>query len=122
MRTKANRALDPRVLSALGLGLLMLSNSSFAACLLKPRQVDPIGTVYTVMVAPEREVAQYVALGFSRVACPADMSVVRQYVERGLCDGTGPGPVRPINTDALIGRPRAVACASARAGLAEAGR
>ena len=122
MSTKMKRSLKPRLLAALGLGLLMLSNSSFAACLLKPRQVDRIGTVYTVMVAPEREVPQYVALGFSRVACPADMSLVRRYVETGLCGGTGPGPVRAVNTDSLIGRPRALACASARAGLAEAGR
>jgi len=121
MRSKANRSLKPRVLAALGLGLLMLSDSSFAACLLKPRQVDGIGTVHTMMVAPEREVAQYVALGFIRVACPTDMSLLRQYVEKGLCDGTAPGAGRPVNTEALIGRPRASACASARAGLTESG-
>jgi hypothetical protein len=99
--------------------LWTISESVSAACLVKLRQVDRIGTVHTLMLAPEREVEQYLLLGFSRVACPADMSLVRDYVQK-LCDGTG--AMRAINTEALIGRRRELACASARAGLAESVR
>jgi hypothetical protein len=119
MATNANRWLKPRVLAALAIGLWMLSESSSAACLLKPRQVEGVGTIYTLMLAPEAEVGQYTAFGFGRVTCPADMRIVREYVER-LCD-TGRSGTRTANPDVLIGRSRELACASARAGLAEAG-
>jgi len=118
--TNANRRLNTWLIVLLGIGLWALSDSSWAACLVKPRQLDGLGTVYTLMLAPESEVGQYVSLGFSRVECPTDLSIVRGYVQR-LCDGTGRGFLRSLNTEALIGRPRALACASARAGLAEAG-
>lgn len=120
MIRKANRHLKPRVLAALAVGLWMMSDSSFAACLMKSQQFEGVGTVSTLMLAPEREVDQYVPLGFNRVPCPTDMSVVRDYVER-LCDGTGRGVIPALNAEALIGRPRERVCASARAGLAEAG-
>lgn len=119
MRAKTNRSVDLCVL-ATGVGLWMTSGSSFAACLVKSQQVDPVVTINTLMLAPEQEVGQYLSLGFSRVACPTDLSVVRDYVER-LCDGAPRGVIPAINAELLIGRPRAVVCASARAGLAEAG-
>ena len=118
MTREANRSLGRYVLAALCVGLWTMCESSFAACLVKPRLVDKVGTVHTLMLAPETEVGQYVALGFSRVACPTDMNLVREYVEK-LCDGRG--AVRAFNPEALIGRSREVACASARAGLAESG-
>ena len=119
MTRNANRSLRPYVLVALSGVLWTISEPSSAACLVKARQVDRVGTVHTLMVAPEREVGQYLVLGFSRVACPTDMSLVRDYVQT-LCEGTG--AMRAINTEALLGRRRDVACASARAGLAESVR
>lgn len=71
------------------------------------------------MLAPESEVNEFQSLGFSRVTCPTDLSLVRLYVER-LCAGTPQGNLPALNTDVLIGRPRESACASARAGLKEA--
>jgi hypothetical protein len=118
MTREANRSFRPYVVAALIIALWAVSESSFAACLVKPRQVDKVGTVYTFMLAPDREVEQYLVLGFSRVACPTDMSFVREYVEQ-LCDRRS--AFRAFNTEALIGRPRASACASAQAGLAESG-
>lgn len=98
-----------------------ISHSSSAACLEKPRtsKDGKIGAGI-FMISPEREVAVYGALGFHRVACPKDLSVVRAYVDK-LCAGTGQGKYGPLNTDAVIGRSRSLACVSARAGLAEAG-
>jgi hypothetical protein len=113
-----SRSLRPYVLAAVSVVLWTISDSSSAACLVKARQVDGVGTVQTLMLAPEREVEQYLLLGFSRAACPTDRSFVRDYVEK-LCAGTG--AVRAISPEALLGRRRDVACASARAGLAESG-
>jgi hypothetical protein len=115
MTRQANRSLKHYALAAFSVALWMMSESSAAACLLKPRQ-EAVGTGFTLMVAPEREVGQYMTLGFSRVACPTDMSLVREYV-RQLCDGTGPR--RALDTDTQLGRTRELACASALAGLAE---
>ena len=117
MTMKSRSLLKPSLLTVLGVGLWMTADSSFAACLVKPPPPDGIPTF---MIAPEREVAQYSTLGFARVTCPIDLSVVRDYVQR-LCDGLPRDGLPGIDTAVLIGRPRDVACASARAGLAEAG-
>jgi hypothetical protein len=121
MTTKVKRSCKTHVLSTLGIGLWLMSSPSFAACLMKARQVDGVGTARTLMLAPEREVAEYAALGFVRATCPADMSLVRQYVERLCAVPGGEGTaLRVANTD-LIGRSRESVCASARAALAESG-
>jgi len=120
MTTKANESLKPLVLSLLGVGLWLTSSPSGAACLVKMTQDGNGKTVPTLMLAPEREVADYAALGFVRAQCPQDMSIVRQYVER-LCAEPGQSGIRALNTEMAIGRERARACDSARAGLAEAG-
>ncbi len=117
MTVKKRVLLKPAVLAALGVGLWMIADSSFAACLMKK---PPPNGIPTFMVAPEREVANYASLGFGRVTCPIDLSVVRDYVQR-LCDGLPRDGFPGINAAVLIGRPRDVACASARAGLAEVG-
>jgi hypothetical protein len=117
----ANLRLNARGLTVLGAGLWLMSDSSSAACLMKTRQIDGARTAFTLMLAPEREVAEYSALGFSRVTCPVDMRLIRHYVER-LCAEPGKGNVQPLNTEMIIGRPRTRACASARAGLAESTR
>lgn len=99
-----------------------ISHSASAACLEKPRESkDGKFGAGIFMLAPESEVAIYVALGFHRVSCPKDLSVVRAYVDRLCAAGTGQGKYGPLNTDAVIGRSRTLACVSARAGLAEAG-
>jgi hypothetical protein len=117
MITKTRQLLKPSFLAALAVGLWIVADSSFAACLLRPAPPDGIPTF---MIAPKGEVAQYAALGFEQVPCPTDLSVVREYVER-LCDGLPRDGLPGINPAVLIGRPRDFACASARAGLAEAG-
>ena len=98
-----------------------ISHASSAACLEKPRQSKDgkIGAGI-FMIAPDSEVIAYGALGFHRVSCPKDLSVIRAYVDK-LCAGTGQGKYGPLDTDAVIGRSRTLACVSARAGLAEAG-
>jgi hypothetical protein len=121
MTTKANRPLKALVLGTLGVGLWLLSSPSWAACLMKARQVDGVGTVRTLMLAPEREVAEYSALGFVRATCPVDMSLVRQYVEKLCAEPQGDGAALQAANTGLIGRPRENVCASARAGLAESG-
>ncbi len=104
------------LLYGLGGTLWLICSSSHAACLIKPRTVQAVGTIYTFMIAARDEVAAYVALGFSAVPCPADLSSYRAYVDR-LC-ASAPSPGMPvIDTVALIGRPRDQVCASARAGL-----
>jgi hypothetical protein len=120
MATNVNRLLKSCSLTVLAVGLWASSNAATAACLLKPQQVDPVGTVHTLMLVPEHEVAEYLSLGFSRVACPTDLSITREYVER-LCDGAARGALPGLNADAIIGQPRERVCESARAGLAEAG-
>ena len=116
MTPQAKRFLTLRVLAGVGAGLCMMSQSVSAACLLKPTQMNG-ATVYTLVVAPEQEVSEYLSLGFSRATCPTDMSLVRQYVDRLCAD---PNTVPAPNTDVLVGRPRARVCASGRAGLTEA--
>ncbi len=119
MPTKVKRSYKAHVLGTFGVGLWLLSSPSWAACLMKERQVEGVGAVRTLMLAPEREVAEYSALGFVRATCPVDMSLVHQYVEKLCAEPRGEGAaLRAANTD-LIGRPRESVCASARAGLAE---
>ncbi len=120
MTTNAYRLRRTCQLATLCVGLWVVSQSASAACLRKARPLNEVTTLQIFMLAPEQEVAEYESLGFSRVACPTDLSVVRAYVER-LCDGAPRGSLPPLNTDVAIGRPRERACASARAGLAEAG-
>jgi hypothetical protein len=108
------------VITALGLGLWMLAGTSSAACLQKTVSGNAIRSTYVFMLAPESTVAVYVALGFSRIDCPSDMSVFRAYVTQ-ICGGNGGAPYPPLNTDLAIGVPRAQACADAKSGLAEAG-
>jgi hypothetical protein len=97
----------------------MTASTSRAACLIKPVLTNGPGPGYVLMLAPESEVAEYLSMGFTRASCPTDMSRYRDYVDR-LCRGTVQGPVPALNTDVLFGRSRERACASARAGLAEA--
>ena len=120
MNSKMRRSRKTWLLAASGLGLWLLAGSSGAACLQKSGPAGPIGPTYVFMLAPERAVAGYVTLGFTRIACPSDLSVFRSYVAN-ICAGTGRGGLPPMNTDAAIGVPRARACADAQAGLAEAG-
>lgn len=119
MATNAQGLLRPWLLSGFAIALLAASPPSSAACLLRPQSADGIATVYTLMVAPEGEVAEYIAMGFRRAQCPKDMTLIRAYVER-LC-GSGRDGIPPLNTDALFGRPRKLLCASAQAGLKESG-
>jgi hypothetical protein len=111
---------NPWTLMAMSLGSWLAAQTCPAACLDKTKNVDGLGAVHTFMIAPESEVADYASLGFTRIACPSDLSTVRAYVDR-ICSGAPTGPAPPINTDALFGRPRERACASAKAGLTEAG-
>src|SRR6185437_11237404 len=118
---RSNRRAKKWALATLGVGLWIVASSSFAACLAKPWKTIQGGvTLHIFMLAPESQVAEYTSLGFQRVPCPSDRSNLREYVGR-LCSGSPLGKVPAINTDVSIGRPRNYACASARAGLAEAG-
>jgi hypothetical protein len=118
MTMQTRSFLKSSVLAVLGIGIWMVADSSHAACLVKPAPPDGIPTF---MMAPKQEVPQYAALGFGLVTCPVDLSVVRDYVQQ-LCDGLPRRSGLPgIFAATLIGRPRDVACASARAGLVEAG-
>lgn len=119
MKSEMTRTVRTGLITALGLGLWMLSGSSWAACLQKTVPVSGIGSTYVFMLAPESAVPAYVSLGFSRIDCPSDMSVFRSYVAQ-ICGGNGGGPYPPLNTDMAIGVPRSRACADAQAGLAEA--
>lgn len=104
---------------AVGLGLPLATTPSFAACLAKLFTVNDV-TLHTFMLAPASEVAEYVSLGFHQIPCPTDLSDLREYVNR-ICSGSPIGKVPGINTDVAIGKPRDYACASAQAGLSEAG-
>ncbi|HEX5420685.1 MAG TPA: hypothetical protein VFY39_11860 [Gammaproteobacteria bacterium] len=64
--------------------------------------------------------AGYESLGFQRVQYPTDRTLLRAYVER-LCGNKGPGGAPAVKVDALFGRSPALVCASAHAGLLEAG-
>jgi hypothetical protein len=87
-----------------------------AACLIKTLDGKvKIGAPF--MIAPEQEVTEYISHGFIQVACPKDMGPFQEFV-RQLCDKTNNLP--RLNPDLLIGSSRERACASARAGLAEA--
>lgn len=115
------KAINPWSFALVVAGLWAISHSASAACLEKPRtSKDGKIAAAIFMIAPESEVAVYGALGFDRVSCPKDLSVVRAYVDK-LCAGTGQGKYGPLDTDAVIGRSRTLACTSARAGLVEAG-
>jgi hypothetical protein len=104
----------------LGLGLWMSAGTASAACLAKAGPAAGPMQPLIIMLAPASQLAEYVSLGFHQIACPSDWSDLRAYVDR-ICSGSGDGPAPALNTDALIGRPRAYACTSARAGLAESG-
>ena len=105
----------------LAIGLLASAQSSEAACLIKTKPTGhPVQSIGVFMLAPENQVAYYESLGFVRTACPKDMSAFRVYVGR-ICSGSPAGPVPPLDTVALFGQSRKDACASASAGLAEAG-
>jgi hypothetical protein len=108
------------VITALGLGLWMLADTSKAACLQKTASNRAIGPTYVFMLAPQSAVAGYVTLGFGRIDCPSDMRVFRAYVTQ-ICGGNGGAPYPPLNTELAIGVSRAQACADAKSGLAEAG-
>jgi hypothetical protein len=105
---------------AAGIVLLASASTVPAACLQKPRQVAGAGAVYTLMLAPEGEVAGYLSEGFTRVECPTDLSNIRRYVDR-ICSASSASGLLALDTVALLGRSRSRACVSARAGLAEAG-
>jgi hypothetical protein len=108
------------VIAAGCLGLWMWAEPSSAACLQK---AEPgVGKVsnYVFMLAPESAVAAYLSLGFTRIDCPSDMSVIRSYVST-LCSGTGGNPTSSVNGEvAITNVPRAQSCKDAKAGLAEA--
>lgn len=113
------RARVPSV-CALGFALWLIASPGEAACLMKPMTTNAGMTIYAYMIAPQSEVAGYVALGFGRVACPSDLSSYRDYVDR-LCATAPPRGESALDTIVLFGRSREEACASARAGLLEAG-
>jgi hypothetical protein len=107
------------VFGAFAVALWGGSHPVSAACLSKPLP-GARAPVYVVMLAPASQLSEYQSLGFQTVACPTDLSVLRNYVDQ-LCSGSGDGSAPAIHTELVIGRPRAYACASARAGLAESG-
>jgi hypothetical protein len=119
MTCKSSQRIRSLRIAVLGVGLWMAGGASRAACLIKPLQTGGPAPGYVLMLAPESEVAEYLSMGFTRAACPSDMSRYRDYVDR-LCKGIGQGPAPALDTKALFGRSRERACASARAGLAEA--
>ena len=105
-------------LIALGIGAVMAVHSAHAGCLKKawPASVSVSG--YTLMIAPQSAVAGYLALGFTPIDCPGDLTLMRAYIDR-LCSGAPDGQIPAINTDLAIGVSRQKACADASAGLAE---
>jgi hypothetical protein len=120
MVNNTNRYTKTSAIAALGVGLWLISGASQAACLIKT--VDgkvKVGAPF--MIAPEREVAEYSAHGFIRVACPKDMSSFEQFA-RQLCDKTKGNNLRSLNPDILIGGSRERACTSVQAGMAEASK
>ena len=115
--------LHPRRLSLLamaGAALSLATNPSFAACLVKPMPPIQGITLHVLMLAPASQVPEYVSLGFQKIPCPSDLTQVRAYVSR-LCSGAPLQKAPALDTDMIIGRSRDYACASAQAGLAEAG-
>jgi hypothetical protein len=114
MMKNGNWAKEPWTLAAISVGSWLSAHPCSAACLDKAKNVEGVGAVHTFMIA------DYASLGFARIACPSDLSTVREYVDR-ICSGAPKGPAPSIDTNALFGRSRERACASAKAGLAEAG-
>jgi hypothetical protein len=108
------------LLVPLGFGLWMSAGTASAACLAKAGPAASRMQPLIIMLAPASQLAEYQSLGFHQITCPSDLSDLREYVDR-MCSGSGNGPAPPLNTDLVIGRPRAYACTSARAGLAESG-
>jgi hypothetical protein len=108
------------VFTVLSASLWMASQSSSAACLRKPIQIDASRTAYSLVLVPEREVPQYESEGFARVDCPADRNVIRGYVKQ-ICEGALQMARRAPDVDAAFSNIRARACASARAALEELG-
>ena len=104
----------------LGFGSLMSMHSVHAGCLTKTWTVNAQSKGQTFMMAPQKAVAGYLALGFTPIDCPGDLTAVRAYIDR-LCSGAPDGQIPPINTDLAIGVSRSRACAHARAGLAVIG-
>jgi hypothetical protein len=121
MKFQKYRDLRTSLVLPLGLSLCVLAGPSQAACLQKQIQ-SPNSPVpaFVVMIAPESAIAGYLKLGFSRIDCPSDLSVIRSYVAQ-ICSPTGGGGMPVMNTDMTIGVPRLRACTDAQAGLAEAG-
>jgi hypothetical protein len=102
-------------------GSILLSEGAQADCLRKPATLSGGTKVSVLFIAKKSDVPMYLAKGFERRACPTDMTAYRNLVER-VCAAPGSNGQRgPINTMTLVGRSPADACASARAGLAEAG-
>jgi hypothetical protein len=101
------------------IGLLaILPPPARAACLQRPIATAAAGTQMALTIAPESEVASYLASGFSRTACPTDLRSFAAYVDR-VCTAPAPAAASTTRMQAVFGRSREQLCASARAGLAE---
>jgi len=103
---------------AVSIAPLFIMPAAHAGCLMKDSPITAQVMGHAFMIAPQRVVPDYTALGFRPVDCPGDLSLVRVYVEH-LCNASPDGSAPPLNTEAVLGVPRPKACADARAGLAE---
>jgi hypothetical protein len=102
-----------------GISLWLAAGSCGAACLRKTGPSTALGPSYVFMLAPARALGTYLALGFTQIDCPSDLSVFRAYVAH-LCAANAQGSA-PLESELAIGVASAQACGDAKAGLIEAG-
>jgi|HubBroStandDraft_1064217.scaffolds.fasta_scaffold264779_2 hypothetical protein len=120
MKSSVSRSARMGVIALSGLGLWMLAGTASAACLQRVEATIGKVSTYSFMIAPERAVAGYVSSGFSRIDCPSDMSVMRNYVAI-LCSANSSNKMPSLNGVVVIaGITGAQSCQDAKAGLAEA--
>jgi hypothetical protein len=119
MKTETTRFLRVGALIFLGVGLWVSSTAAYAACLIKARDVNALSNSPPLIMAPESEIAAYIDKGYSRAACPKDMSLIQEFV-RKLCDKTQNNlKLSGVSPNSVNQRSRDQACKSAQTALTE---